>query len=988
MINGILLVDKEVGITSYDVIRRIKKNYPKGTKIGHTGTLDPFASGLLILLIGRSATKLMEKFHNLEKEYVVDAQFGFETDTQDITGETVLKDDKLSKIPRRKIMKKLLYRAAKFFIIPISILVLFLTFSFIPSDVQAEGEIEIYTLEDLDAVRNDLTASYILMNNLDFNNDSDYENIANKTTWTTGDGWTPIGTYSAPFSGTFDGQEYTISNLLIDTPTDIYDVGLFGANTGTIQNLEILDSLITGHDNPSPTPGEFTGILVGYSTGDITNCGSTGVVSTDGNHAGGLIGYQEVGTVSDSYSEASVTYTGANYKDGFGGLIGKIYGGATIDNSYATGLVSESASAHTGTSAGGLSGVSEGSCTISNSYATGDVEGFYGYVGGLVGYNYNSDISTSYATGSVEGLDNIGGLAGYHYKHTITNSYATGNVIGLTEKIGGLLGYAYETTITNCFAHGTVEGDDSTGGLIGYISATSNGSHLTNCYASGTVSENDNTVPGGDGGDIGAFIGYALGYTYVDNSYATGYITSSGLYDDDVAGFIGDTNSPFMTNSFWDTESTGRAESFGVTGKTTAEMKSISTFNDTATEGLDTAWSIVLIDDFDPEGSDIWYIDDGNDYPRLFLEYEEPSEPPVIVVEIDPTVTGETSSSVTTKSSTLEATISDMGSHNSVDVYFQYKKSESSTWIDTSKQTKTAVGKFTHKLENLDPNTGYDFRSIIEFGVDGKTYSTVKSFTTTKVILPKVRITDIGLISWVLDLDDMLYYFTSETARIKGTSYKNSHVKFVTEDEEFETDADINGDFNITLELPRGTNEIEYYAYNDFGSESETRILTLVIGEENFPSNENEDEETIEDEDAPEEIIDENNEDSQTDENQDEETTTQTITFTDENGDPLSSATIEIDGKTYTTNENGEIEADILSEGIHTAKITYNGKTYTKEILATKSAHIEVVIEVGKADTNWKTILTISGITLLFLILIIIFFKRRKEEEENSNYTN
>ena len=85
---------------------------------------------------------------------------------------------------------------------------------------------------------------------------------------------------------------------------------------------------------------------------------------------------------------------------------------------------------------------------------------------------------------------------------------------------------------------------------------------------------------------------------------------------------------------------------------------------------------------------------------------------------------------------------------------------------------------------------------------------------------------------------------------------------------------------------------------------------------------------------------------------------------------------------------NGEIEADILSEGIHTAKITYNGKTYTKEILATKSAHIEVVIEVGKVDTNWKTILIISGVGLLFLILMIIFFKRRKEEEENTSYTN
>lgn len=94
MIDGILLIDKEKGITSYDVIRRVKKDYPQGTKIGHAGTLDPFATGLIILMIGRSATKLMDSFHKLTKRYVVEAQLGFETDTQDITGNIVMKYDK------------------------------------------------------------------------------------------------------------------------------------------------------------------------------------------------------------------------------------------------------------------------------------------------------------------------------------------------------------------------------------------------------------------------------------------------------------------------------------------------------------------------------------------------------------------------------------------------------------------------------------------------------------------------------------------------------------------------------------------------------------------------------------------------------------------------------------------------------------------------------------------------------------------------------
>ena len=68
MINGILLINKEEGITSYDVIRKLKKVLPKGQKIGHGGTLDPFATGLLIILLGKG-TKLMNKIHFTNKNY-------------------------------------------------------------------------------------------------------------------------------------------------------------------------------------------------------------------------------------------------------------------------------------------------------------------------------------------------------------------------------------------------------------------------------------------------------------------------------------------------------------------------------------------------------------------------------------------------------------------------------------------------------------------------------------------------------------------------------------------------------------------------------------------------------------------------------------------------------------------------------------------------------------------------------------------------------
>ncbi|MEC8677518.1 MAG: tRNA pseudouridine(55) synthase TruB [Candidatus Margulisiibacteriota bacterium] len=83
---GFLLVNKPTGITSYDAIRAIKKYLPKKTKIGHSGTLDPFATGLLIIAIGRDYTKQLNKLLNLDKCYDAEITFGIETDSYDIDG--------------------------------------------------------------------------------------------------------------------------------------------------------------------------------------------------------------------------------------------------------------------------------------------------------------------------------------------------------------------------------------------------------------------------------------------------------------------------------------------------------------------------------------------------------------------------------------------------------------------------------------------------------------------------------------------------------------------------------------------------------------------------------------------------------------------------------------------------------------------------------------------------------------------------------------
>ena len=102
MIDGILLIDKEENITSYTAIRMLKRILPKGQKIGHAGTLDPFATGLLIVLLGK-ATKLMDTIHSLDKEYEVKAEFGYATDTQDCTGEKIKTSPTLQQVSKEEL---------------------------------------------------------------------------------------------------------------------------------------------------------------------------------------------------------------------------------------------------------------------------------------------------------------------------------------------------------------------------------------------------------------------------------------------------------------------------------------------------------------------------------------------------------------------------------------------------------------------------------------------------------------------------------------------------------------------------------------------------------------------------------------------------------------------------------------------------------------------------------------------------------------------
>lgn len=280
----------------------------------------------------------------------------------------------------------------------------------------------------------------------------------------------------------------------------------------------------------------FTGTFNGFGhtisnlTIDAPATSNVGLFGAVGN--GGVI--TNVGLVG-----ASVTGYG-----NVGALVGVNYG--AISNSYSTGSVSGSRVI------GGLVGsnsYSGGHGSISNSHSTASAQSQYGNVGGLVGQSYGT-IANSFATGNV-GSSNYasGGLVGATFTGTISNSYATGAVAGSGNngrRVGGLVGTNYGANITNSFATGAVSGNHAIGGLVG----VDFGGTTSNVYATGAVS-----VSSGQGGGL-----IGVNEATISNAYSTGSVTGSG---GQLGGLIGASYGATITNSFWNSQTSGQSVSSG-----------------------------------------------------------------------------------------------------------------------------------------------------------------------------------------------------------------------------------------------------------------------------------------------------------------------------------------------------------------------------------------------------------------------------------------
>ena len=315
-------------------------------------------------------------------------------------------------------------------------------------DTNADGYIEVRTVEDLYFVRNNLTANYILMNDIDLT-----EATKKGGDWDfMGNGWNPIGSkdiYSNDaFSGIFDGNGYKITGLRINAtkaPSGVSSsryVGLFAYVTGTVKNLTVEGSVSSDFGGSTC----YVGGIAAYSTGTISNCVNRisvyGEPNTRGNYyayVGGIAGYS-TGTINRCVNEAKIsgyTYGSTVYA---GGIVGKSGDSGKITESYNTGLISVSVEGY-------------------DSYYSSDDDYGYGYACGIA---MGGQISDCYNTGSI-GVVNAG-------SNSIVYRYARG--------IGG-------STVSRCYNRGTVSAStayaigDGTNKSCYYLEGT--GTQYTGC---------------------------------------------------------------------------------------------------------------------------------------------------------------------------------------------------------------------------------------------------------------------------------------------------------------------------------------------------------------------------------------------------------------------------------------------------------------------------------------------------------------------------
>ena len=490
-------------------------------------------------------------------------------------------------------------------------------------DADADGLIEITTAAQLNLVRHDLDADGWVASvartayRTAFPNSArtmgcpratgctGYELMADLdlSAYAAGAGWTPLGVASdgtaTAYTGNFDGNNHTVSNLTINlttsTDTGGSRLGLFGvvSGSGVLRDVGLVNPGITSARSGGAATAAnhgYVGALAGavadrpvsgswVDGGTITVTQST---SDTESHVGCLVGNSAV-AISDSWAGCAVSVTDgaddAAAKVYAGGLVGRTT--ANIDRSYATGAVTVTiADAAPHCHAGGL--VGETTENITSSYAAGAVTATCanianGYAGGLAALVSTGDVKSSFATGNVEATSAgyVGGLVGRAELDTanvVQAAYTTGSVKRTSTSGGG-----------------------NAGGLIGWLNiGTRTTASVVGAYAISEVDNADTTTPGAKGGLVG---GSSSSTTVND-----GHWNSDDVADGGTGIAAGATNSAGCWNR--------------CTGQTGAVLKQtmLGTMS-TDTVYNDAGWDIDL--DGDSNADEPWDFGTATQYPIL-----------------------------------------------------------------------------------------------------------------------------------------------------------------------------------------------------------------------------------------------------------------------------------------------------------------------------------------------------------------------------------
>ena len=331
--------------------------------------------------------------------------------------------------------------------------------------------------------------------------------------------WAPAGnSTSRGFTGTFDGQNYTIQGLTINATNTLQYAGLFGyiSSGGRIQNVNLVATEIMVYHASGET---CVGSVVGCNSSDgtVENCSNSGtVIVTESSSAyvGGVVGHNSlVGTIANcSNGGAVVAITSSAYSCA-GGVVGDNYG--VIANCSNSGAVTASSVFHS--YAGGTVGYNSPSGTIANSLNSGVVTAFTATTtisssGGIAGVN-DGTIANCTNSGAVTATSTTssvcaGGVAGHNSSsgaiaNCLNGGAVTATTTSSTSCAGGVVGDNYGT-ITNCLNSDVVAASSYVldnysyaGGVVGH----NGGGTIANCYwkKDGTAGFNDNAIGTGSG---------------------------------------------------------------------------------------------------------------------------------------------------------------------------------------------------------------------------------------------------------------------------------------------------------------------------------------------------------------------------------------------------------------------------------------------------------------------------------------------------------